>query len=252
MAPLVPWAAGGHLMSVRQADRPTVSWLSPYRVAVGIAAIMLLFGGFAYRAAADRFARPAGSVALPPGTLDRLPLEIAGWDGRDVPMDDAIIKATDADQVLNRAYRRRNAARQEISLFVAYGVRLRDLMPHRPEVCYPTNGWTLVNSTENEADLDEGVDLRYRVLQFQRGALSGRQITVLNYYIVDGEYSPDVELLRSRAWRPSAGARYVAQVQITGSGRSAEQAVRAFAEASAPAIHALVDQPGDPIADGRP
>ena len=71
-------------------------------------------------------------------------------------------------------------------------------------------------------------------------------MTVLNYYIVDGQYSPDVSLLRSKAWRGQGGIRYVAQIQIVCSAgteaaiQAAEQAVRAFGAASAEPILACM------------
>jgi hypothetical protein len=71
-------------------------------------------------------------------------------------------------------------------------------------------------------------------------------MTVLSYYIVDGETCPDVSLLRSKEWSGSAGIRYMAQVQVAysdngdGQSRSAAEAVRAFAVQSAPEIESLL------------
>ncbi len=214
-----------------------------YCVAVLLATVWLIGGGTAYRALASRYARSPESVALPPGTLARLPLEIEDWRGREVPLDEAIIQATDTDQCLNRLYARRGS-RESVALFVAYGVRLRDLMPHRPEVCYPGNGWTLKDRQEVDLRLHDGSTLPCRILRFNHGGLVNRHVTVLNYYIVDGQCSPDVELLRSKIWRPSGGANYVVQVQVTCSGGVrgglAEEAVQAFGKASAQPIRDLL------------
>ena len=69
------------------------------------------------------------------------------------------------------------------------------------------------------------------------------KMTVLNYYIVDGRYCPDVALLRSKAWRKTA-SNYVAQVQIACSSASFNDpcgdTVRAFARASADAIRSCL------------
>jgi hypothetical protein len=71
-------------------------------------------------------------------------------------------------------------------------------------------------------------------------------MVVLNYYIVDGQYCPDVSLLRSKAARGTSGIRYMAQVQITSSanGRltpeTAGRSVQAFAADSAQAIRAVM------------
>ena len=213
-------------------DRPPDKQL----LVVVVALVLLLAGGAGYRAAASWYDRGSDVTPLPPGTLDKLPLDLGGWIGRDVPLDENVIKATDTDQHVNRAYRNAENTRQ-VGLWVAYGVRFRDLMPHRPEVCYPGTGWNLLSAEEMSLPLDDGSTLHCRLLRFDRGGLLDRRIDVLNYYVIDGEYSPDVKLLRSRIWRPSAAPTYVAQVQITCSGDSsaedANEAVRDFARISA-------------------
>ena len=119
-------------------------------------------------------------------------------------------------------------------------------MPHRPEVCYPGNGYTLEDTRPVELPIGGGQKLECRTYQFSRGGLGAGPMTVLNYYIVDGQYSPDVSLLRSKALRGSAGIRYMAQVQVVATGgegsgsKAASQAVRAFAVDSAEAIRGVM------------
>ena len=210
-------------------------------VAVGL----LLAGGAGYRALAQHLARPSAIVPLPPGTLASLPMEIRDWDGQDAPLDESVARATDSDAHISRRYSRHGGA-QTVWLFLAYGVQARDLMPHRPEVCYPGAGWTLDDSQSTELALENGNKLQCRILGFSRSGLTAKTVRVLNYYIVDGQYCPDVSLLRSKAWRGSSGIRYMAQVQITCSGTtsfspdSSVSAVRAFAVDSAQAILALL------------
>ncbi len=83
-------------------------------------------------------------------------------------------------------------------------------------------------------------------MKFSRGALLGERLTVLNYYLLDGKYSPDVTALRDHAWRFKAGLQYVAQVQIVSGdtvlGTNAESAVLDFAAASANAIRDLLTE----------
>jgi len=119
-------------------------------------------------------------------------------------------------------------------------------MLHRPEVCYPGNGYTLEDTRPVELPIGGGQKLECRTYQFSRGGLGAGPMTVLNYYIVDGQYSPDVSLLRSKALRGSAGIRYMAQVQVVATGgegsgsKAASQAVRAFAVDSAEAIRGVM------------
>jgi EpsI family protein len=209
-----------------------------------LALSLLVASGAGYRVAANYYGRLGQSPALPAGTLDRLPLELGEWFGRDLPMDERIIKATDTDAHLNRAYTRRGGF-ESVALFVGYGARMRDLLPHRPEVCMPGAGWTADDRRVVDLPCSDGTTLQAQLHRFHRGGLDAERIVVLNFYIVDGAISPDVSLLRSKAARMSSGPEYSAQVQISsvpsdGAPESAEKTVRAFGAAVAPAIRALL------------
>jgi len=218
--------------------RPT-----PY-ASVTAAVILLALSGVAYRAAAQRFGRSGEGVVLPSGTLARIPLTIDDWHGKDVPLDEAVVKATDTDQLINRFYNQSTSAKS-VAFYVCFGIQLRDLAPHRPEVCYPSAGWTLQKTKVVEVPLPDGSTIPCQVHSFRRGGLQSNRVTVLNYYIVDGEYCPDVSLLRSKQWQSeSRGATYAAQVQITVSGDSPvgtpEQTVREFASVSGSPLRDLL------------
>ncbi len=209
------------------------------RISLGIA--ILIGGGLFYRTAQSYYDGPALQDPLPPGTLGKLPLQIGDWTGMDVPLDPAVVEATDADQVLNRRYERPGG--DSVLLYISNGVRARDLVPHRPEVCYPGSGWTLLGTKTYEPDGADPGAFRYRILKFERGGLTSRRLTLLNYYLIDGRFASDVALLRSRIWRRAGAARYVTQVQILVGGRhsrDASEMLREFAESSAPAIQSLL------------
>ncbi len=214
-------------------------------IAATIAVTLLVAGGLAVRILAEHLGRTGDHVALPRGTLAQLPLNLGDWTGRESPLDEAIVKATSADDYLNRLYFRQPAG-PTVGLYIAYGVRARDLMPHRPEVCYPGNGWTLDDTESRELPLAEGEKLPCRIYRFSRGTLDRQTITVLNYYIVDGQYAPDVSLLRSKAWQGSGAIQYMVQVQVTCSEQSAPdpdvsaRAVDALATLSAKPIRSLL------------
>ena len=81
-------------------------------------------------------------------------------------------------------------------------------------------------------------------MRFKRGVLATERVTVLNYYIVDGEHSAGVSQLRSKAAGGGDSASYAAQIQIvaTTARRHEEGArkVRAFASDSAAAIATML------------
>jgi len=235
-------------------DRRTSRWVVV--VATAVAGGVLLASGTGYRVLEGYLARPVDSVPMPPGTLARLPMRIGGWVGQNAPMSAAMIRATDTDDLISRRYSR-GGGLQSVWLYVAYGVRARDLSPHRPEVCYPGAGWTLEGNRVVELGLGDGSKLPCRIFRFARAGLDARSIVVLNYYIVDGQYCADVSLLRSRLWRGPSAIRYMAQVQITcaASGTFSEdgaiRSVSTFAVESARPILMLLPSPNkDMSGDG--
>ena len=82
-------------------------------------------------AATDRL--PPVGLALP---LEKFPLELPGWTGRDTEIKDPAWKY--ADSHLNRVYLSKSRG-QAISLWMAYSLAEQD-RNHNPEVCMPAHG----------------------------------------------------------------------------------------------------------------
>ena len=182
-------------------------------IAVVVAGFLMFISSAAYRVLATRLEAPVNTNSLSSAELERLPLQIESWTGKNVPLDEAIVRATETEAHINRIYSRHNTL-ESISLYIGYGVRARDLAPHRPEVCYTGTGWTRTNKRSEELPLSDGIKLPCNIFQFSSGTLNTRKVVVLNYYIVDGQHCHDLSLLRSKVWRGSGAVRYVAQVQI--------------------------------------
>lgn len=189
-------------------------------LAAATLAVMLLAGsGYAFHAMGRYYAQPLTSVPLPAGTLERLPMDVGPWRGRDVAMDPRMLKATDADAMLTRTYVRAgdNLA---VNFYVAYGIRGRDLVPHRPEVCYPGAGWTLESNQPRLLALPDGQSLPCRVLRFSRPGLGNQTVRVMNFFLVDGRYYDDLSGIRSLIWKGSDQIRYMTRVMLTMPDRS--------------------------------
>lgn len=174
-------------------------------------------------------------------------MEIGAWIGRDQPLDKAMVEAADVDDHINRAYHDPGSQRG-VGVFVGFGVRSRDMAPHRPEVCYPGAGWNLREQQSLTLATPGGMPLNARLLIFSPGGFDPRELVVVNYYLVDGESSPDVSLLRSKAWKGAAAIRYVAQAQVTSrvdlssSRDKAVEAAKEFALVSAAEILQAIDK----------
>lgn len=222
----------------------------PVIIATIVASSIMLSFGIGYRVLAARLAAPIDTIPLSQEELERLPLQIGDWTGREVPLDDAIVRATDTDAHVNRSYSRQNAP-ESVLLYIAYGVRVRDLAPHRPEVCYTGAGWTRIDRRSMELPLSEGAKLPCNVLQFSKGTLNKQKLVVLDYYIVDGQYCRDVSQFRFKAFGGLGTVGHVAQVQIVASlapnlpADSAGRVVSAFAVESASAISSLFESQGE-------
>ncbi len=229
----------------------------PVIMAAVTASFLMLVFGVAYRVVAARLEAPIDATPISPAALARFPLQIGDWTGEDVPLDEEIVRATDTDAHLNRRYSRRGGL-ETISFYLASGVKARDLMPHRPEVCYTETGWTLANRQLTELPLSNSGKLPCNIIQFSRGVLNTQKVVVLDYYLVDGQYCADVSLLRSKAWHGSGTVRYVAQVEIiapvtaTFSAEVATKTISDFAVESAALTASLFDDSGTNQSEGEP
>ena len=212
----------------------------------------MLISGVGYRVLATHLSAPNTASSVSSAALGQLPLQIGAWKGQDKPLDEAVVRATDTDAHVSRTYVKPSIS-ESVWLYVACGVNARDLMPHRPEVCYTGSGWRLDDRRVEELPLADGTTLPCNVFQFARGSLSKERLMVLYYYIVDGQYSHDVALLRSKAWRGSGTVRYVAQVQMAvpiSSNMASDATARtilAFATESALPIRRLFDVTGEEL-----
>jgi EpsI family protein len=215
-------------------------------IAVAVAGFLMFISSAAYRFLSDFLEVPVNTTSLSPAALERLPLQFESWKGKDVPLDEEIVRATDTEAHINRVYSRHNSS-EYISLYIAYGVRARDLAPHRPEVCYKGAGWTRIDRRSMDLPLNDGMELPCTALQFSRGTLNTKKIVLLNYYVVDEQYCRDVEGFRYKALGGFGTIRYVAQVQIVASttvnlnADSATRLVCDFAAESASSISRLFE-----------
>jgi hypothetical protein len=182
-----------------------------WATAVGLF-ILVLFG-YEYRKISKSLSDSASESFPLAGTLAFIPMNLRDWQGRDIPLESTVVKALAVDDYINRSYSRYSGM-EKVELFITCGRRIRDLMPHRPEVCYPSNGWSLRDSEQKLLRLDDGWSFECKIFQFDRSGLGERTVLVLNYYVVDGEYVPDLSSVRSTLWQNFKSLEYLLQVQI--------------------------------------
>jgi EpsI family protein len=219
-------------------------------IVAALSASVLMFAlGLSHRVLAWRLAAPGTSATIAPDLLERLPMEIGDWVGKDVPLDEAIVRRTDTDTHVNRLYSRGG---QSVSAYVACGTRIRELMVHRPEVCYVGAGWTLTGRHARELPLGDGTTLPCNIFEFSRGVLETTKTTVLYYYIVDGQYCRNLSDWQYHFW----DIGYVAQVHVAASSQAQgvaadAETVSQFAVESTAQIMRLLDGIADNQEAGR-
>lgn len=210
-----------------------------------VATAMMFVSGAAFHTLVARVRGSMAGLPISPETLEGFPMQIGGWTGKEVPMDETIAGKTDADAHINRQYSRQNG-RESVILYVAYGGSW-EMIFHRPEICYPGNGWTLIDSNSMELPVHNGMKLPCRIFRFSRGELQTREVVVLYYCFADGLTYSNISLLRSRVWGALAAVDRFAQVQIVVSSEgilTSEAMIRIvsdFAVESASSIAQLLD-----------
>lgn len=184
-----------------------------HAVAVAVTALFVV-SGLTYRAYSAWLDRAPSHLPFERDALSALPLQLGPWEGVDRDIDELLVRAADVDAYLHRRYIRASD-HSEVAVWVAFGVRTRDLAPHRPAVCYPSAGWGLQRQRNAAVDDVAGESLPVKLFDFESPHLDGRPITVLNYYVVDGRTLADIAELRAVSWKAGADLTYVAQVQLT-------------------------------------
>ncbi|MFN8497444.1 MAG: EpsI family protein [Anaerolineae bacterium] len=113
-----------------------------------------------------------------------LPTRIGEWTATDLPVNPQLTDAyQNPELVLQRAYR--NPAGDVVWLtFIGHrGPRSFRLFEHTPTICYPLQGWTMLEDRVDTVPLDGGT------LNVQRGLArnedDGQEIVVLYWYLWD-------------------------------------------------------------------
>jgi len=94
--------------------------------------------------------RPA--LRVDPSLLGALPLQLGGWRGESVPLEDTVERILRADFNLQRAYTSPDHA-EPVWLYIGYYGTERGGRPeHTPHQCYPSAGWRIESEQAREID----------------------------------------------------------------------------------------------------
>ena len=112
---------------------------------------------------------------------------IKGWQALgNVPLDDKIIKILDLDDYINQDYSNGNRI---VSLYIGYYRTLKKVgAAHDPLVCFPGQGWTVLDRSEGQLVINSGQRVNYSSMLVQRN--EQKQIVVYWFQSYD-QATPD-------------------------------------------------------------
>jgi EpsI family protein len=141
------------------------------RLAIALAIIAANWAGM-YILTRQTVAKPS---EVPAEALSQFPLQLGPWVGEDVPIDSNIYKHSTAAAMLNRLYRDPLGDPVTVNIGIWKEVDTT-IVPHTPEVCYPSAGWTMIDKSDISIPLTEQHLVPARLLRYER---QGRQVLVL-------------------------------------------------------------------------
>jgi hypothetical protein len=183
-----------------------------------LAILLLLCAGITYRILASGLKIAVDTPIMLPIPLSTFPVEISGWQGKDVQISMNIQRVAGNDDFINRLYTNKSN-NQWANVYIAYCARPRNMLGHRPDVCYVGGGWVHDSTQQSQFISTEGRVIPCLIHLFHRPAPETDEVVVLNFYILNGQITADESGFSGVGWRTPniAGnpARYVAQVQIS-------------------------------------
>ena len=177
----------------------------------------LVICGVCYRLSSEYFHRSISVPAKLTAPLSEFPLRVEDWVGTDVSIRETVLETAGNDDYLNRLYKNDNT-NEQASVYVAYTTRPQTMLGHRPRVCYKANRWIHDGTEQVKIISSQGHEIPCLLHRFHKPAIREEQVTVLNFYIVNGEFTDDEGAFSGLSWRRPSGSKDIAslaQVQIS-------------------------------------
>lgn len=122
-----------------------------------------------------------------PVTVERrafagFPPELQGWSGSGVALDARVARVLEADDYISAAYYRPDEP-APVEFFAAYyASQARGMSIHSPEICLPSDGWTIRTLTREAVPLAEDAGM----VRVNRALIERGPRTALAYYWFEG------------------------------------------------------------------
>jgi EpsI family protein len=185
-----------------------------------LAITLLVVAGTAYRVTTAKLYAISQQPVRLDVPLEKFPAEVGNWSGSDIPISQTILKVAGNDDYLIRKYTNSESG-QSVNLYIAFSSRPSTMRGHKPEICYPGNGWIFEDTRNGEVLLDSGRTLACLIHRFHKPLPEIGNAVVLNYYILNGRIVSNEDAFSSLRYRlvnnSRQAKRYVTQVQISSS-----------------------------------
>jgi EpsI family protein len=187
-----------------------------------LAILLLVLAGIAYRVSAHKLNVLGKEPVALPVPLSGFPTRIGNWIGSELPVPATTreyMEKNYADDYFSRRYVN-SVDKTWVDVYVVYcSTRPAGILGHRPDVCYPANGWLHESTDTSQFTSQDGRQIDCLVQRFRQPAPALGEIVVLSFYIRNGRTTATESdfsgLFNRKANTGRDPSRYVAQVQIS-------------------------------------
>lgn len=194
---------------------------APLWLAGGLAVLLLIGAGAAYRGIASGLRTILNTPIELPVSLDAVPMDINGWAGQELAIP-AVTKdymeTNFADDFISRRYTN-TAKGLWADIYVVYcSSQPAGILGHQPRVCFPAHGWIHDQTEASEIVSADRRPIKCLIHRFHN-ASTYQQVVVLSFYVLNGQITlTERDFAGFFGRRPNLSgdpARYVAQVQVS-------------------------------------
>lgn len=186
---------------------------------------LVLWGGYGLRLLVDR-AMLAGLEPLPLRIpFEELPLDVVGprWEGRDVPLEDAIRERAGVSAYLLRSYRRED---RSLWFYAGYVSGAAPRAIHHPGVCFPASGLALTREQVVRLPVT-GIKDPPAFQEYLWTHIDGGSAYTLTTFHYNGIFDPEEWRLRAARL---FGLRYFAVITVSAQVRGSVEETRGLCE----------------------
>jgi len=179
-----------------------------FHVWAASAALIMIVFGLVYHVEAYKVDERLGRMQPLRRPLDEIPLHFGSWRGEAHKLPAHIEKVAGADEYILRIYKDTRTGRS-LQFYLTYNGRPRTVLGHRPDICFPSQGWKKVLMQPRTITLSDGTTIPVTVHYYRR---DGFNQIVINYFNISGLIGNDPAVAVKMGHRSLSRKHFNAQV----------------------------------------